>query len=197
MKDVIMSRDQLKLYHLALKVIEGDLLLKDFAILTGLSKRQAIRRVKKIREMDYLGAIHGNTGNIPANKLCDEIEEKVVHLLRTKYQDFNLTHFREMLLIEEDVVIKKTTLQTLAKMHGLEKHSRRPRKRVHKPRPRLPQEGMLVQYDGRAHRWFGGITSHLLLGVDDATGKILAAEFFEGETTFNRLKIIRAKIFFL
>jgi hypothetical protein len=42
MKDVVMSRDQIKLYHLALKVIEGDLMLKDFAILTGLSKRQAI-----------------------------------------------------------------------------------------------------------------------------------------------------------
>jgi transposase len=191
MKDVIMSRDHLKLYHLALKVIEGDLMLKDFAILTGLSKRQAIRRVKKVKEMDYIGALHGNTGNIPVNKISSKLEEVVVHLLRTKYQGFNLTHFREMLLFEEKIEIKKTTLQMLAKKHGLEKHSRRPRKRVHKPRPRLPQEGMLVQYDGSAHRWFGGITSHLLLGIDDATGKILAAEFFEGETTFNGLKIIR------
>lgn len=191
MKDVIMSKDQLKVYHLALKVIEGDLMLKDFAILVGLSKRQAIRRVQRIREMDYLGAIHGNTGNIPINKISEDFEEKVIQLLRTKYQGFNLTHFREMLLTEEKIEIKKTTLQTLAKKHGLEKHSRRPRKRVHKPRPRLPQEGMLVQYDGSAHRWFGGITSHLLLGIDDATGKILAAQFFEGETTFNGLKIIR------
>lgn len=191
MKDVIMSRDQIKLYHLALKVIEGDLMLKDFAILTGLSKRQAIRRVKKIREMDYFGALHGNIGNVPVNKIPVEFVDKVAHLLRTKYQGFNLTHFREMLLLEENIHIKKTTLQTLAKKHGLEKHSRRPRKRVHKPRPRLPQEGMLVQYDGSAHRWFGGTTSHLLLGIDDATGKILAAEFFEGETTFNGLKVIR------
>jgi hypothetical protein len=186
-----MSRDQIKLYHLALKVIEGDLMLKDFAILTGLSKRQAIRRIKKIKEMDYIGALHGNTGNVPVNKTPSEFEEMVANLLRTKYAGFNLTHFREMLLIEENINIKKTTLQTLAKKYRLEKHSRRPRKRVHKPRPRLPQEGMLVQYDGSHHRWFGGITSHLLLGIDDATGKILAAEFFEGETTFNGLKVIR------
>ncbi len=191
MKDVIMSQNQLKLYHLALKVIEGTLLLKDFAVLTGLSKRQSIRRVKRIRDMDYIGALHGNTGNTPANRTPRELEEKVVHLLRTKYQGFNLTHFRELLLLDEGLDVKKTTLQMLAKKHGLEKHSRRPRKRVHKPRPRLPQEGMLVQYDGSAHRWFGGVTSHLLLGIDDATGKILAAEFFEGETTFNGLKIIR------
>lgn len=191
MKGVIMSKDHLKLYHLALKVIEGDLKLKDFAILVGLSKRQAIRKVKKIREMDYLGAVHGNTGNVPINRIQDHFEQKVVHLLKTKYQGFNLTHFREMLLIEEKIEIKKTTLQSLAKKHGLEKHSRRPTKKLHKPRPRMPQEGMLVQYDGSVHRWFGGITSHLLLAIDDATGKILGAGFYEGETTFNAMKVIK------
>jgi hypothetical protein len=55
MKEVTMSKEQLKLYHLALKVIEGDLMLKDFAVLAGPSQRQAIRRVKKIREMDFIG----------------------------------------------------------------------------------------------------------------------------------------------
>lgn len=40
------------------------------------------------------------------------------------------------------------------------------------------------------HRWFGGVTSHLLLGIDDATGKILAAGFYEGETTFNAMRVI-------
>lgn len=194
MKGVIMSRDHLKLYHLALKVIEGDLKLKDFAVLVGLSKRQAIRKVSRIREMDYLGAVHGNTGNVPVNKTADELEEKVIHLLRTKYQGFNLTHFREMLLTEEKISIKKTTLQILAKKHGLQKHARRPTKKLHKPRPRMPQEGMLVQYDGSCHRWFGGKTSHLLLAIDDATGKILNAEFFEGETTFNAMRIIKGII---
>jgi len=194
MQGVIMSKDHLKLYHLALKVIEGDLRLKDFAILVGLSTRQAIRKVKKIREMDYLGAIHGNSGNVPVNKTTDELEQKVIHLLRTKYQGFNLTHFREMLLSEEKITINKTTLQTLAKKHGLQKHARRPRKKLHKPRPRMPQEGMLVQYDGSSHRWFGGRTSHLLLAIDDATGKILNAEFFEGETTFNAMKVIKGII---
>ncbi len=191
MKDVSMSKDQLKVYHLALKVIEGNLKLKDFAILVGLSNRQAIRRIKRIREMDYLGAIHGNHGNVPANKLSSDLEEQVIHFLRTKYQGFNLTHFREMLLTEENLEVKKTTLQTWAKRHGLQKHSRRPIKKLHKPRPRMPQEGMLIQYDGSMHRWFGGITSHLLLAIDDATSKILAAGFYEGETTFNAMRVIK------
>ena len=191
MKDVTMSKEQLKLYHLALKVIEGDLKVKDFAILVGLSERQAIRRLNKIREADFIGALHGNTGNVPVNKKSDAFEEQVVQLLKTKYNGFNLAHFRETLLAEEGIEVKKTTLQTWAKKHGLVKFGRRVRKKVHRPRARMPQEGMLVQYDGSAHRWFGGVTSHLLLAVDDATGKILAARFCEGETTFNGLQIIR------
>ena len=37
---------------------------------------------------------------------------------------------------------------------------------------------MLVQFDGSEHMWFGGIVSDLIAGIDDATGKILSAEFF-------------------
>lgn len=113
-----MSKDQFKVYHLALKVLEGDLKLKDFAILIGLSKRQAIRKVQRIKEMDYLGAIHGNSGNVPFNKKSDEFEGQIMHLLKTKYQGFNLTHFREMLLVEEKIDVKKTTLQSWAKNMG-------------------------------------------------------------------------------
>ena len=60
MKGVIMSKDHLKLYHLALKMIEGDSKLKDFSFLIGPSKRQSIRKIKKIREMDFFGVVHGS-----------------------------------------------------------------------------------------------------------------------------------------
>ncbi len=96
-----------------------------------------------------------------------------------------------MLLYEEGIDIKKTTLERMAKRHGLEKHSRRSNKRLHKPRPRMPQEGMLVQFDGSPHQWFGEERSTLLLAIDDATGMILNAEFFEGETSLGAMKVIK------
>ena len=37
---------------------------------------------------------------------------------------------------------------------------------------------MLVQFDGSEHMWFGGFVSDLIAGIDDATGKLLSAEFF-------------------
>jgi transposase-like protein len=191
MKDaVVMSKDNLKAYRLALKVIDGQLKVKDFALLNGLSERQAYRKLKRIREMDYLGALHGNTGMVPLNKTPSDLELTIVELLKTKYQGFNLTHFRESILENEKIEIKKTTLEKIARRHSLEKFPRRSNKRVHKPRPRMPQEGMLVQYDGSPHIWFGEESSVLLAAIDDATGKILAARFVEGETSLEGMRII-------
>lgn len=192
MKDLVsMSHDQLKLYRLALNVIDGKLKVKDFALLAGLSERQAYRKLRMIREMDYIGALHGNTGNLPVNKTPIELEERIMNLLRGKYEGFNLTHFREVLASDEGIVIKKTTLEKMARRHQLEKFPRRSKKRVHKPRARMPREGMLVQYDGSPHIWFGERSSVLLAAIDDATGKILAARFVEGETSLNGMKIFK------
>ncbi len=191
MKDqVTMSKDQLKLYRLALKVIDGELKVKDFALLVGFSERQAYRKLKTIKEIDYLGALHGNTGNVPKNKTSTALENTIVDLLKTKYSGFNLTHFRESVREDEKIIIKKTTLEKIARRHQLEKFSKRGNKRVHKPRARMPQEGMLVQYDGSPHIWFGEERSVLLAAIDDATGNILAAKFVEGETSLGGLGVL-------
>lgn len=186
-----MSQVELKEYRLALKVIHHEIKIKDFSILIGKSYRQAQRIVKAVREEDFIGVLHGNVGNRAINRLPQGLEDEVIQLLKTKYQGFNLTHFREMILDNEKLVVKKTTLEKWAKKHGLQKYARRTYKTTHPPRPRLAQEGMLAQFDGSPHLWFGSIPSTLILAIDDATGKILAAEFFQGETSMNGLKILR------
>jgi transposase InsO family protein len=55
----------------------------------------------------------------------------------------------------------------------------------------MPQEGMLVQYDGSPHIWFGEESCVLLAAIDDATGTILAARFVEGETSLNGMRILK------
>lgn len=186
-----MSQNELKEYRLALKVINKEIKITDFAPLIGKSYRQAQRIIKAVREMDFIGVVHGNYGKTAHNKLPQAFEDQVIQLLKTKYQGFNLTHFREMLIENEGIDVKKTTLEKWAKKHFLQKHPRRTYKIVHPPRPRLPQEGMLVQFDGSPHVWFGNKPATLLVAIDDATGKILAAEFFEWETSTNGLKILK------
>ena len=49
----------------------------------------------------------------------------------------------------------------------------------------------MIQFDGSDHVWFGNIRCDLIGGIDDATGKVVGAEFFFGETSRNCMKIIR------
>jgi len=88
-------------------------------------------------------------------------------------------------------VIKKDALHVIAKRHGLVKNPKRRGRRSHKPRPRLSRAGMMIQFDGSEHVWFGDVKCDLIGGIDDATGKVVGCEFFFGETSNNCLKVIR------
>lgn len=192
MQDMIMmSHNQLRIYNLAQKVLEGQKSIRDFALQIGKSYRQAQRDIEKFKTKDFKAVFHGNKGKTPHNKQSNELEQIVVHLLKTKYHGYNLTHFREAVLEEENLHIGKTWLQQVAKKHGLEKHKKRSSQKVHKPRPRHEQEGSLVQFDGSPHLWFGNIHSVLMIAVDDATGKILGGEFRPGETSLGALSVIK------
>jgi hypothetical protein len=50
---------------------------------------------------------------------------------------------------------------------------------------------MMIQFDGSNHVWFGGIRTDLIGGIDDATGKVVGAEFFFGETSNNSMTVMR------
>lgn len=186
-----MGRGKLKVYRHAMDVIEGKLNISEFALLIGKSYRQAQRIVSRIKERAELGCIHGNTGRTPANKTCPVLMEEVLSLKRNSYGDYNLAHFVEMLKKREGIGVGYSVLYREARRRGLIKHPRRRRPKAHRPRPRLPREGMLVQFDGSEHEWFGGFSSDLIAGIDDATGKILSARFFIGETSLHSMEVIQ------
>jgi hypothetical protein len=187
-----MSQNELKSYRLGMDVIEGKLTILDYSIQIGKSYRQAQRIINKIRKNDVTGVIHGNTGRVPHNKTPLETELLIIDLLRNKYQNFNLTHFNEKARMYDKLEIKKDALHVIAKRHGLIKNPKRRGRRSHKPRPRLAREGMMIQFDGSNHVWFGDIRTDLIGGIDDATGKVVGCEFFFGETSNNSLKVIRS-----
>jgi hypothetical protein len=189
-----MDATQLKIYRLSYEVLSGKLSLKDFSNLINKSYRQAQRIVKKVEENDFLGVFHGNLGNVPHNKKEDKLEALIIDFLTFKYNGFNLAHFREKLEKIEHIKISKSTLYRIAKKHELVKTTRRCKRRSFKPRPRMAREGMLVQFDGSEHVWFGDIKTDLIAAIDDATGKILAAEFFFGEKSMHSLKVIKEVI---
>lgn len=191
MGKIIMGQQELKAYRLGMDVIEGKLTIVDYALQIDKSYRQAQRIIKKIKSNDVRGVLHGNTGREPHNKTPLETELLILDLLKNKYINFNLTHFLEKASKYDNLVIKKDALHVIARRHGLVKNPKRRGRRSHKPRPRLSKEGMMIQFDGSEHVWFGNTKCDLIGGIDDATGKVVGCEFFFGETSNNCLKVIR------
>ncbi len=189
---IVVNRREQQTYELALQVINGRLTIVEFGVLIGKSYRQSQRILKNVQQRSLLGVKHGNIGRTPRNKIDAEIRRHIITLLKTRYFDFNLTHFREKLLSDERICIKRETLRKWAKAENLVKRAKRRSRRVHKPRPRMPRAGMLVQFDGSEHDWFSGHgpVCTLLGGIDDATGEILGLEFFPAEDTFSCLKAV-------
>lgn len=194
MDRISMDANQLKVYRLSYEVLSGKLSLKDFSILINKSYRQAQRIIKRVEQNDFLGVFHGNLGKPPKNKRPDKLEALIIDLLTYKYNGFNLAHFKEKLESVEHVKISRSTLYRIAKKYELIKATRRCKRRSFKPRPRMAREGMLVQFDGSEHVWFGEVKTDLIAAIDDATGKILAAEFFYGEKSMHSLKVIKEVI---
>jgi hypothetical protein len=191
MGDIRMSQKEFKHYRLGMDVVEGKMTLSEFSVQIGKSYRQSQRIVEKIRTSDTLGVFHGNSGRVPHNKTSLETELKIVDLLRNQYLNFNLTHFNEMAIKFHGIKIKKDALHSIARRHGLVKNPKRRGRRSHRPRARLAREGMMIQFDGSQHIWFGDIKTDLIGGIDDATGKVVGGEFFFGETSNHSMKVIR------
>lgn len=191
MGKVSMDAKQLKTYRLACEVLAGKLSIKEFSKLIGKSYRQSQRIVKRIEDEDFYGVFHKNLGSKVHNKTPEKLEALIVDLLKYKYNGFNLSHFKEMAEEYERIKISKSTLHRIASKHNLVKNPRRVKRRSFKPRARLAREGMLIQFDGSEHVWFGDHKSDLIAAIDDATGKIIAAEFFHGEKSLHALKVIK------
>lgn len=192
MAGVYMTKNDQKTYDLCQEVIYGKLTIKELSILINKSYRQSRRIVKKIKKTGMLGVKHGNFGKVPHNKTSTLVTDDVKSLLQNDYYDFNLTHFREMLTEKEGIDIGKNIIHRIATLHGLvKKPKRRSGKKIHKPRARLPNKGMLIQFDGSVHPWFNNITCDLIGGIDDATGEIVGLEFFHGETSLHCMKVMK------
>jgi transposase InsO family protein len=194
---VTMNKVEQRTYGLVLEVLYKRMTIGELSLMIGKSYRQCQRILKKVEEKQIQGIKHGNSNRSPINKTNLELKGHVVKLLRERYFDFNMTHFREKLLEVEGISINRETLRKWCHEVNLVKRvRRRGSNRVHKPRPRMPQAGMLVQFDGSEHDWFSGAgpTCTLIGGIDDATGEVLNLEFFAGEDLFNCMTVMQTII---
>lgn len=191
--DIKISQRDLNRHHVLKMVLDNKLGLSEAAVTLGVSYRHAKRLRKKLLESGMFGLLHGNLGRHPANKTSEELKSTVVALSKEKYTDFNDTHFFEMLRDVEEVEVSRETVRAIRRGEGIKPKVKRKARKHYKRRPRKESEGLMMLWDGSAHRWFGKGTQPccLMASIDDANGKALSLLFVQHECSWAYLMMLQ------
>ena len=188
-----LSQKELQRVAVISRCVKGELACARAAGLLCLSVRQIKRLKKRMREDGEAALAHANRGRPSHRRLPDAVLERVLRLARGTYAGFNDHHLCEKLVEREGIALCRETLRRLLRKQGLGSPRKRRAPAHRQRRVRSAQLGELVQLDGSPHDWLEGRGPQLTaLGMqDDATGKILAAQFFPSETAFGYLCLLR------
>jgi transposase len=174
----------------------GGLTQAEVAIQLQLSVRQVKRLWQRYRQGGPLELRSRRRGKPSNRRLDPQLIATAIELVAQHYPDFGPTFAAEKLAERHQLQIGRETLRKAMITAGLHRLHPRRRPRSHQPRERRPCFGELVQGDGSPHAWFEKRAPRctLLLFVDDATGKILAARFEPSETTHGYFELCRQHI---
>lgn len=175
------------------EVREGRLMATDATQLLGLSLRHCRRLLAGFRRDGPAALAHGNRGRPPHNRRSPALRARVIRLARTTYAGFNHQHFTEALADDHGLTLSYPTIHRWLLAAGLPSpHPRRPR-RHRRRRERMPQEGLLVQFDASHHDWLEERGPSLVLhgAIDDANNRVPAAVFREEEDASGYFWILR------
>ena len=92
---------------------------KRAALKLGISVRQVNRRIKQYQDKGKAAFVHGNVGRKPVNCLTTEINNQIVTLYLTKYQDCTLKHFVELLDRFENISVSYSKVYGLLKAQDI------------------------------------------------------------------------------
>jgi hypothetical protein len=114
-------------------------------------------------------------------------------LARTTYAGFNDHHFTEKLVDEEGLSISRETVRRLLRAAGIGPPRQRRAPAHRQRRLRRAREGEMLQLDASPHDWLEDRGPQItLLGFqDDATSKVVGAEFFPTETAYGYFRVFR------
>jgi transposase len=188
-----LSQKELQRVAVISSCVKGELACARAAELLDLTPRQIKRLKARYRQGSAAALAHASRGRPSHRRLPHAVREQIVGLARTTYAGFNDHHLCEKLVEREGFSLSRETLRRLLRQHGLGPPRKRRAPAHRQRRVRSARLGELVQLDGSPHDWLEGRGPRLTaLGMqDDATGKILAAQFFPSETAFGYLCLLR------
>lgn len=158
----------------------------------GLGVRQVRRLKRRVKEEGPRGVIHRSRGRPSPRRISEAVQADVVCLYRETYTGWNMVHFGEFLASRHGITLSAETLRKM--LLAEEARPQRRRRKQHRQwRERRPREGELIQMDTSIHPWLGedGEKVVLISAVDDATSRILWAEFCEHNGVLENLTLVR------
>ena len=106
-----------------------------------ISRRQIDRLIIKYKENGKSAFIHGNRSKKPVNALDNSISEDIILLYKTKYYDFNFSHFKEFLKKDENIDVSYDFIyKNLTKAGILSPKARKKTKRQFKKKQLLEEK---------------------------------------------------------
>jgi hypothetical protein len=167
-------------------VVDGELKPGRAAERLRLTVRQIERLVIRYRSEGPVGLISRHRNRTGNRALKAPLAEHVVGILREQYVDFGPTLASEKLKTRHKIALAKETVRQLQIAAGLWIPRKLRPPTVHQPRFRRACLGELVQIDGCEHAWFEdrGPPCVVLVYVDDATSRLMLAQFTGVESTF-------------
>jgi transposase len=172
-------------------VKQGLKTLKAASLELGVSYSQGKRIYQRYLGGGESALVHGNIGKPSNNKSDEVVVAKALELYREKYHDFGPTFAQEKLLERDGLVVGVSTLRRALVAAGLWQ-PKRSAVEYHARRAAREHFGELVQFDGSDHDWFEGRRTRccLITLIDDAT-KTRLSQFFEEETTFGAMLVLK------
>lgn len=186
MKTFNMSQKELKCMIIFDRIRNKELTQVEAAQILKLSVRQVKRKQKRYFFEGPGGLVHRSRGKLSNRRVKDSVVAEILTLLQETCSMLNdkagPTFLSDQLAKRHNIRIDHETLRRLMINKGLWKVSNRKQRRHHW-RERKHHIGELVQIDGSLHLWFAHEYSTLIAFIDDATGRIMWAEFVDREST--------------
>ena len=188
-----LSEKELQRVAVISSCVKGDLACARAASLLNLTPRHVKRLKSRLRQGGEAALAHASRGRPSPRRLPDRVRDRILHLARTTYAGFNDHHLCEKLVEKEGFSLGRETLRRLLRSAGIGSPRKRRAPTHRQRRLARAREGEILLLDASLHRWLEDRGPQLtLLGfLDDATRKVLVAEFFPTEDARGYFRLLQ------
>lgn len=172
------------------KAFEGKLTWQQAADICGLTARHLRRLKEQYQVLGREGLRDGRAGRRQPLRIPPETLEELCVLKQDVYPDFSVRHFHQFATEKHGLKLSYTMTRDILQIRGLVEKSPG-RGKYRRRRERRPMRGMLLHLDASTHTWIEGLPMQdLVVGLDDADGRILYGRFVEQEGTQSTLEAL-------